>query len=213
MVKCLDLTSLVFRDLLHRLDSLVDARNNFIEGLLRLFHLTFGFINRLAAFKLFTLQSLILNVDFIVLLFDINKCGDEFVLLLLQNRRFVSKLGTVCLNLRHAFLQLPKTFVISLLNLNDVILTFIEETSEGAECANKEHRGEVQNVLKLFNVAFAHFIYCQVHKTHSFENFGVEILLSLLVVVVLFFGNFGFSHSLIDLIIVSLYEHSLSYLL
>ena len=89
------------------------------------------------------LQPFALQTDFLISLFNVDYDFNQLALLLLHDRSLFAQLFTVRLDLFHRALQFLEALLVSGLNLDHVVLSFLEQSLEDTEGAHEEYRCEV----------------------------------------------------------------------
>ena len=134
-------------------------------------------------------------------------------MLLLEDRCFLPKLLTVVLDLSHRTLELVQSFVVPLLDLDDIILALVKQACECLESSHEEDWREVQDVLVLLLIPLGHLYRSKIHQTDSLKDLRVEFFLSLAIVLILLVWYLWVFHSLVNLFVVLLNKDLLANLL
>ena len=157
MVQSFHIADLILRDLLHRVNSFVNAWHDLIESLLCFLLLTIRLIDSINTLALFLLETLAVQPNLLVLLLDIDYDLHKLPLLLLHDWGLFTKFVTICLNFSHGSLQLLQALLVTRLDLDNVVLTLLEQSCEDPESPHEEDWCEVQDMPMLLMILFGHF--------------------------------------------------------
>jgi hypothetical protein len=83
--------------------------------------------------NLLTLEAFSLQIDLLVLFFNVDDNFDELSLFFLKYWSFFAKLSAVVLHFSHRGLYFFKAFVVTLLNFNYVVLSLFEQGGKHTE--------------------------------------------------------------------------------